>query len=57
MTDMTNKKSSSKPNKPGTKKPYQSPAFRSEKVFEVSALACGKVQSTQNQCRVNRKVS
>jgi hypothetical protein len=57
MTDMTKKESSSKPSKTGAKKPYQSPAFRSEKVFEVSALSCGKVNGTQAQCRVNRKVS
>lgn len=57
MTDTNNKESSSKPNKAGVKKPYLTPAFRSEKVFEVSALACGKVHATQNQCRTNRKVS
>jgi hypothetical protein len=39
------------------KAPYQKPAFRYESVFETSALRCGKVQSTQSQCRSNRKSS
>jgi hypothetical protein len=40
-----------------TKKPYQEPAFRHEKVFETMALSCGKVQSTNSQCRFNRNAS
>ena len=40
-----------------TKKPYQKPAFRHEKVFETSALSCGKVQTTQSSCHSNRKLS
>ena len=40
-----------------SKKPYQAPAFRFERVFEVSALICGKVSGTQETCRTNRKVS
>lgn len=43
--------------KTGSKKPYQKPAFRSERVFEQSALACGKVQQTQSGCTFNRKNS
>lgn len=39
------------------KKPYQKPAFRCEKVFETTALACGKVDPTQLQCRTNTKQS
>jgi hypothetical protein len=39
------------------KKPYQAPAFRYERVFEVSALSCGKISPTQSSCRANRKVS
>jgi len=42
---------------PKKKAPYQKPAFRYESVFETSALRCGKVQSTQSQCRSNRKSS
>ena len=40
-----------------TKRPYVKPAFRHEKVFEVMALACGKVTSVAGPCHSNRKVS
>jgi len=33
------------------RRPYQKPAFRFERVFETMALSCGKVNSTQLQCR------
>lgn len=39
------------------RKPYQRPAFRYERVFETMALSCGKTNSTQSQCRFNRKTS
>jgi hypothetical protein len=39
------------------KKPYETPAFRFERVFEVSALSCGKVGSTQSGCHSNPKKS
>jgi hypothetical protein len=39
------------------RKPYMKPAFRYERVFETMALSCGKVTSTQFQCRFNRKSS
>jgi len=39
------------------KRPYQKPAFRSERVFERMALSCGKVVITQLQCSTNRKTS
>jgi hypothetical protein len=39
------------------KKPYTAPSFRSESVFVISALACGKVQSTQSGCSGSRKAS
>ena len=39
------------------KKPYQKPAVRHERVFETTALTCGKVQATQGQCVHNRKNS
>ena len=39
------------------KKFYQKPAFRHERVFETSALSCGKVQTTQGSCHSNRKNS
>jgi hypothetical protein len=40
-----------------SKKPYQKPAFRFERVFETMALACGKIRQTEAQCRFNRKSS
>lgn len=39
------------------KKPYRKPDFLYEQVFETMALACGKVNPTQGQCRTVRKVS
>jgi len=39
------------------KKQYQDPAFRHERVFETMALACGKIQDTNFQCRFNRHTS
>ena len=42
---------------PRKRKPYQPPAFRYERVFETMALSCGKTNSTQSQCRFNRKNS
>ena len=39
------------------KKPYQKPAVRYERVFETSALACGKIQQNQSGCAFNRKSS
>jgi hypothetical protein len=41
----------------GGKKPYQKPARRRERVFETTALACGKISGTQGQCAHNRKNS
>ena len=43
--------------KPGGKKPYHKPGFRHERVFEQSALACGKISQTQSGCSFNRKKS
>jgi hypothetical protein len=39
------------------RKPYQKPAFRFERVFETMALSCGKMVTTQFQCRFHRKTS
>jgi hypothetical protein len=41
----------------GRKKPYETPSFRFERVFEVSALSCGKVGSTSSGCHANPKKS
>jgi hypothetical protein len=40
-----------------SRKPYQKPAFRYERVFETMALSCGKISPTQSHCRFNRKNS
>jgi hypothetical protein len=40
-----------------SKRPYQKPAFRFERVFETMALSCGKVVTTQFQCHFHRKNS
>jgi hypothetical protein len=42
---------------PPAKKPYTAPSFQSESVFEVSALACGKLQGTGGGCLHSRKAS
>jgi hypothetical protein len=39
------------------KKPYQKPARRRERVFETTALACGKISTTQSSCGHNKKNS
>jgi hypothetical protein len=39
------------------KRPYNKPAVRCERVFETSALSCGKVGTTQSQCRLLPKSS
>ncbi|MBZ5643618.1 MAG: hypothetical protein LAO19_12725 [Acidobacteriia bacterium] len=39
------------------RKPYKTPSLKFERVFEVSALACGKVFSTEGGCRISRKAS
>ncbi len=57
MTSRLNKDSAGEQHKSAVKKPYQTPAFRFERVFEVSALSCGKRNSTQASCVHNRKVS
>ena len=42
---------------PVAKKPYNKPAIRHERVFETSALTCGKVPTTQSGYHQNRKTS
>lgn len=39
------------------RKPYQKPAVRHERVFETSALGCGKVHPTNSNCRTNPNAS
>jgi len=40
-----------------TKRPYQKPSFRCERVFETQALICGKIAPVNANCRTQRKVS
>jgi hypothetical protein len=42
---------------PKLKKPYHKPSFHFESVFETTALSCGKIDSTQLACQMNRKNS
>jgi hypothetical protein len=55
MTEPNQNKSSEEP--APSRKPYEKPAFRHERVFETRALSCGKVQTTQGSCHSNRKNS
>jgi len=40
-----------------SKKPYLKPAYQREQVFETTALACGKINTTSGACRAVRKSS
>lgn len=42
---------------PVSKKAYVKPSFAFERAFETMALACGKINVTQAQCKFNRKNS
>jgi hypothetical protein len=61
MNEVHNDRSPNKSDAPGpaskSKRPYMKPSFQHEKVFETMALACGKLNPTQHQCRHNRKAS
>jgi hypothetical protein len=57
MTNETSKDSSSEKRGATDRKPYKPPSFLFERVFEVSALSCGKIDVTQGTCHSNRKVS
>ena len=55
--DASEKERGEKAGNKSEKKPYQAPSYRFESVFEVSALACGKVNGTQGSCLHSRKAS
>jgi hypothetical protein len=57
MTTEHSKTSNPSEGDKGSKRAYIKPAFRHEKVFEVMALACGKVSGNQAGCKNNRKTS
>ena len=44
-------------NGPIAKLPYVKPEARFEKVFETTALACGKVFQTEGSCHYSRRTS
>jgi len=39
------------------RKPYQKPAVRHERVFEINALTCGKLGGTGSSCHYGKKNS
>jgi hypothetical protein len=43
--------------RPAAKKPYVKPSYEFERAFETMALSCGKINTTQFQCKFNRKNS
>jgi hypothetical protein len=43
--------------KAGSRRPYQKPSFRHEKVFETMALGCGKIGGTGGPCNIVPKLS
>jgi hypothetical protein len=49
--------SSDTPRTAVSKKPYEKPSFRHEKVFVTTALSCGKIAGTQGACMVNASAS
>ena len=55
--DETNRQTAQPGKGRAAKKPYRQPAVRFERVFEVSALTCGKVQTNDGPCHQNRKLS
>ncbi len=56
MVDETRRGQAPKEQAPVTKKRYQKPVFRYERVFETLALACGKTLPTA-VCVHNKKAS
>ena len=57
MTDTSHTQTPATPEEANGKRPYLKPGFHHEPVFETMALACGKVQTTQNACRTRRNAS
>ena len=57
MSTERNKSAHSPDAHAGAKRAYVKPAFRHETVFEVMALACGKVGAVSGPCNSNKKLS
>jgi hypothetical protein len=45
------------PRTPDTRRPYEKPSFRYEKVFVTTALACSKIGSSSLGCVGSQKAS
>jgi hypothetical protein len=54
LKDNANVGKANEPADPAAKKPYKTPSFRFEAVFEVSALSCGKLNDTESNCSVRK---
>ncbi|HKT86870.1 MAG TPA: hypothetical protein VJQ59_00440 [Candidatus Sulfotelmatobacter sp.] len=54
---MSNENSSTEQQQTTTKKPYEKPSFRFEKVFVTSALSCGKLTGGGGGCTLKTKFS
>jgi hypothetical protein len=55
--DMNDRSSDTTPAPVTKKKPYAKPTFRHEKVFETTALSCGKTPNFSFQCNSSPKNS
>jgi hypothetical protein len=51
---METKSASGRQPRSAAKKTYEKPAFRHERVFETTAMACGKISATQRQCGIRK---
>lgn len=52
----TNESSTGNP-QVSVKKPYVKPSYKHEQVFVTTALACGKISSTQSSCTSHQSAS
>jgi hypothetical protein len=43
--------------RPPARRPYEAPAIVSERIFETTALACGKLPAQGGKCNVRPKAS
>jgi len=57
QTDETDRQAGQPGKGRASKKPYRRPTVRYERVFETSAITCGKVQTNEGPCHQNRKLS
>jgi len=55
--DVNNKSSDTPPTPATKKKPYAKPSFRHEKVFETTAISCGKTPNSSFQYNISPRAS